>query len=468
MNTAPLRSADISTLWSVDAEKELIGAVLATNDLYVDAAAVVEPHDFYVDHHAHVWSAIGRLLDQGNSATPATVNMAVRDLHQGFKQTTGRELGEYLATLYVDAGPYRQLATASNAKWVAELAQRRRIFNAADDARCQIVDTSVSADAVIATFTAAAESRSAAEGEPKPIAHFLQRVTEDAERVYQGHEPTIPTYIPALDRVFGGFAPTDLILLAGRPSMGKSAFAQALGTMIATRCMESDGDEGANVLMFSLEMGGEQLARRLMGAATSIPYEQFIKRHRVNETMIERMMGATRDMEKLPFYIDPRPEIRVNQIRATVRRMKASRKGRWLVMVDYLGLITPSDRYSGNQVAEVGEISKGLKAIAKEQGVPVLALCQLNRQNESRGDKRPQLHDLRSSGNLEQDADSVLFIHRDSYYEEAKGADDADARARLASIGHDAEIIIAKQRMGARTTAPVFFDPARNLVGDRP
>jgi replicative DNA helicase len=279
----------------------------------------------------------------------------------------------------------------------------------------------------------------------------------------------ISTGLTELDTLIGGLRPADLIIIAARPSMGKTALAVNIG-MAAAKPAPKTG-EMQTVAMFSLEMSDDQLAARVLADHTGVPSHR-ITRGTADAADIQKMIEREPDVSGARMFIDSTPAISVGTLRSRARRFKRQHKGLDLIIVDYLQLMRgDSNGRDGNRVQEVSEITRGLKAIAKELNVPVIALSQLSRQVESREDKRPQLSDLRESGSIEQDADIVAFIYREEYYlaraEPPEGTDKHDTwqRQMNAAAGR-AEIIIAKNRQGAIGTAVVAFSGSTTRFSD--
>ncbi|MEP2766997.1 MAG: replicative DNA helicase, partial [Paracoccaceae bacterium] len=300
---------------------------------------------------------------------------------------------------------------------------------------------------------------------------FLKAVTDAvnvANAAYQreGGLAGISTGLTDMDKKLGGLHPSDLLILAGRPSMGKTSLATNIAFNIAKafkKGVKPDGSEGAIeggvVGFYSLEMSAEQLAARILSEAAEIPSEN-IRRGDMTETEFRRFVDAAKALEACPLYIDDTPAIPIAQLAARARRLKRSH-GLDVLIVDYLQLVRG---VAENRVQEIGEISMGLKAIAKELNIPVIALSQLSRQVENREDKRPQLSDLRESGSIEQDADVVMFVFREEYYKEREkpGDHDLDAMAswqdEMERLHGRAEVIIGKQRHGPIGTVDLSFE----------
>ncbi|HEX5007353.1 MAG TPA: DnaB-like helicase C-terminal domain-containing protein, partial [Hyphomonadaceae bacterium] len=282
----------------------------------------------------------------------------------------------------------------------------------------------------------------------------------------------VATGLDELDRMLGGFHKSDLIILAARPSMGKTALATNIAYYAAKNCKRSMGangqmktDEGAVVGFFSLEMSSDQLAGRVLADVSGVPSDKM-RRGDLSDRDYEQIREAAATMESIPLYIDDMGGISISQLAARARRLQRT-NGLDMLIIDYLQLVTPSGtRKNDGRVQEVTEITKSLKALAKELQIPIIALSQLSRAVEQREDKRPQLADLRESGSIEQDADAVIFIYREAYYLERlePNADDpkyADWKDQLAKKYGTAEIIISKQRHGPIGKVEVGFNPAR-------
>jgi replicative DNA helicase len=303
---------------------------------------------------------------------------------------------------------------------------------------------------------------------------FAQAITtavENAARAYErdGKLSGLATGLRDLDRMMGGLQPSDLIVLAGRPGMGKSSLATNIGYNIARAWrgeVRADGHitsvNGGIVGMFSLEMSAEQLATRIISERTEIPSSR-IRRGEIESGDFDRIAGAAREMEAIPFYIDETGGLSIAQLAARARRLKRQ-KGLDLIIVDYIQLLQGSSRRAAEgRVQEVTEITTSLKALAKELNLPIVALSQLSRQVENRDDKRPQLSDLRESGSIEQDADVVMFVYREEYYlrnrEPRPGTEEHFKwQAEMDAAHGKAEVIIGKQRHGPTGTVQMHFE----------
>jgi len=315
----------------------------------------------------------------------------------------------------------------------------------------------------------------------------LTAAIQGAERAFRrsGHVSGLSTGLRDLDTKMGGLHPSDLMILAGRPGMGKTAlatkiaFGAAKTLMADARAIDINALPKAQVAVFSLEMSAEQLATRLLSEEARISGDR-IRRGDIGQKDFDKFVEVSREISGLPIHIDDTPALTLSAMRTRCRRLKRT-KGLALVVVDYLQLMRPAaGTKPENRVLEISQITQGLKAIAKELAVPVLALSQLSRQVENREDRRPQLSDLRESGTIEQDADSVMFIYRDEYYLEQKmpkevafdGGGDKfhaamdDWQQKMAMAHNKADLIIAKQRHGPTGTVPLFFEAEFTRFGD--
>jgi replicative DNA helicase len=301
----------------------------------------------------------------------------------------------------------------------------------------------------------------------------LARAVEAAGAAYRrdSHVTGVTTGLLDLNRKMGGLQKSDLLILAGRPSMGKTALATNIAFNAARAHAESGGREGAVVAFFSLEMSADQLATRVLADISEVPSEK-IRKGEVRDVEFRRFVEAAQTLSSVPFYIDDTPALSIAQVRTRARRLQRQFK-MGLIVIDYLQLLrgSGSGRAAESRVLELSEITRGLKAIAKELSVPVLALSQLSRAVEQREDKRPQLSDLRESGTIEQDADVVMFVFREEYYVEREQPtslkDESQEKfndryvrwqERLKNAHNVAEVIIGKQRHGPIGTVRLKFD----------
>jgi replicative DNA helicase len=285
-----------------------------------------------------------------------------------------------------------------------------------------------------------------------------------AEAAYRrsSHISGVTTGLRDLNKKLGGLQPSDLLILAGRPSMGKTALATNVAFNAAQAHAKSKGKEGAIVAFFSLEMSAEQLATRILAETSEVPSEK-IRKGEVRDTEFRRFVEASQTLASIPFYIDDTPALSIAQVRTRARRLKRQ-FGLGLIVIDYLQLLRgTSSSAAQSRVLEISEITRGLKALAKELAVPVMALSQLSRAVEQRDDKRPQLSDLRESGTIEQDSDVVMFVFREEYYIERRQPAEGTAehmtwQADMEKAHNIAEVIIGKQRHGPVGTVKLHFE----------
>jgi replicative DNA helicase len=455
---------------NIEVEQALLGAILVNNEAFYRVSDFLEPEHFFEPLHQKIYKDIGSLVRAGKTATPITLKTFLpADL-----DIAGLTGSQYLARLAAEA------TTVINAgdygRTVYDLALRRALIgigevmvNVAYDAPVDLGPQAQIEDAERRLFELAETGRY--DGGFQGFAQALTNAVEMAAHAYQrdGKLSGLATGLRDLDRMMGGLQHSDLIVLAGRPGMGKTALATNLAYNIAKAWrgeVRADGRvesvNGGIVGFFSLEMSAEQLATRIIAEQTEIPSYR-IRRGEIEPSDFDRIAGAAREMETIPLYIDETGGLSIAQLTARARRLKRQ-KGLDLLVVDYIQLLSGSGkRASDNRVQEVTEITTNLKALAKELNVPIIALSQLSRQVESRDDKRPQLSDLRESGSIEQDADVVMFVFREEYYlamkEPRPGTPEHEKWLLEMELVHGkAEVIIGKQRHGPTGTVKVQFE----------
>ncbi|NGQ91557.1 replicative DNA helicase [Rhodobacter sp. HX-7-19] len=454
---------------NVEAEQQLLGAILTNNDVYDRIASLVKAEHFFDPVHQRIFEKAAARIQKNALASPVTLKPFFED-DDGLK-----ELGGPAYLVRLAGAAISSFAARDYAQMIYDLAVRRELITLGRDiaARAAKVDVVSEPREQITE----AEQQLYKLGEQgvaqRGFVSFLRATTEavnSANAAYQrgGGLAGISTGLVDLDRKLGGLHPSDLLILAGRPSMGKTSLATNIAFNIAKayrRGRTHDGGEGAVeggvVGFFSLEMSSEQLAARILSEASEVPSEQ-IRRGDMTETEFRRFVEAAKSLESCPLYIDDTPALPISQVAARARRLKRTH-GLDVLMVDYLQLLKGSSKGESNRVQEVSEITQGLKAIAKELNIPVVALSQLSRTVESRDDKRPQLSDLRESGSIEQDADVVMFVYRDEYYHERLKPPEDDPRfaewfEKMNRVHGKAEVIIGKQRHGPIGTVELSFE----------
>ena len=467
---------------NIEAEQALLGAILINNESFDRVSGFLQPGHFFEPLHGRLYEVMAKLIQAGKHASPVTLKTFFDSEPPIGELTVAQYLGRLAAaaTTIINAQAY--------GRTVYDLAVRRELIAIGEDMVNVAYDSPV--DAPPEAQIEAAEGRLydlADKGKYGSGFMSFGDATADAiemaARAYErdGGLSGLSTGLVDLDRMMGGLQNSDLIVLAGRPSMGKTALATNIAFNIARAyrtAAREDGTEeavdGAVVGFFSLEMSSEQLATRILAEQAQIPSEK-IRRGQITDSEFNRLQSAAMELQTLPLFIDHTGGISIAQLSARARRLKRQ-KGLGLIVVDYLQLLTGSARRSQEgRVQEVSEITVGLKALAKELNVPILALSQLSRQVENRDDKRPQLSDLRESGSIEQDADVVMFVFREEYYvsrkepsltkveEHQKWQDEMDQVQGLA------EVIVGKQRHGPTGAVRLQFQlhPLRRVLGGR-
>ncbi|MDD7970507.1 replicative DNA helicase [Roseinatronobacter alkalisoli] len=453
---------------NIEAEQQLLGAILVNNDVYDRISTLVKPAHFFDPVHQRIFEIAAARILKNALASPVTIKAFMED-DEGLKELGGPA---YLARLA--AAAISAYAARDYAQMIYELAVRRDLIRLGQDISARAGQMDVASEPKEQIIEAEQRLYKLAEQgvAERGFQSFLKAVTEAvniANAAYQrdGGLAGISTGLIDLDKKLGGLHPSDLIILAGRPSMGKTSLATNIAFNIAKaykRGQKPDGSEGAVqggvVGFYSLEMSAEQLAARILSEASEVPSEQ-IRRGDMTEEEFRRFVEAAKSLEACPLYIDDTPALPIAQVAARARRLKRTH-GLDVLMVDYLQLLRGTSKES--RVQEVSEITQGLKAIAKELNIPVIALSQLSRQVESREDKRPQLSDLRESGSIEQDADVVMFVYRDEYYREREKPSDHDLEAMakwqeiMETVHGKAEVVIGKQRHGPIGTVELSFE----------
>ena len=453
---------------NIEAEQQLLGAILTNNDVYDRIAALVKPEHFFDPVHQRIFERAAARIQKNALASPVTLKPFFDD-DAGLKELGGPAYLVRLAGAAISA-----YAARDYAQMIYDLAVRRELIALGRDISAKAAKVEIHSEPREQIIEA--EQRLYKLGEQgvaeRGFQSFLKAVTDAvnmANAAYQrdGGLAGISTGLIDLDKKLGGLHPSDLLILAGRPSMGKTSLATNIAFNIAKaykRGITHEGIEGAVeggvVGFFSLEMSAEPLAARILSEASEVPSEQ-IRRGDMTEAEFRRFVEAAKALESCPLYIDDTPALPISQVAARARRLKRTH-GLDLLIIDYLQLLKGTSKE--NRVQEVSEITQALKAIAKELNIPVVALSQLSRQVESREDKRPQLSDLRESGSIEQDADVVMFVYRDEYYKEREkpGDHELDKMAQWQSVMEQvhgkAEVIIGKQRHGPIGSVELSFE----------
>ncbi|MEM8786744.1 MAG: replicative DNA helicase [Pseudomonadota bacterium] len=453
---------------NIEAEQALLGALLVNNDVYYRVSSIVDADHFYDPVHARIYDIAKGRIEKNTLVSPVTLKPFLED-DPGLQQLGGPAYLVRLAGAAISV-----FAAPDYAQVVYDLAIRRSLMQIGD--RITHKAAAVSPDSEPKDQIVEAEQELFKLGEQGAVNRgfqaFVSAATEavkqaNAAYAREGQLVGISTGLTDLDKKLGGLHPSDLLILAARPAMGKTSLATNIAFHIAKsyRPPAEDGDaptDGGVVGFFSLEMSAEQLASRVLSEAAEVESD-IIRKGQLGEAEFRRFIEAAKALDQCPLYIDDTPALSIAQVAARARRLKRQ-SGLDVLVVDYLQLLRPASGRNDNRVGEVSEITQGLKAIAKELNIPVLALSQLSRQVESREDKRPQLSDLRESGSIEQDADCVMFIFREEYYKEREKPGEHDIEAmmkwqgEMAELHGKAEVIIGKQRHGPIGTVVLHFE----------
>ncbi|MBF0341614.1 MAG: replicative DNA helicase [Magnetococcales bacterium] len=423
--------------FSHEAEQSVLGAILLDNAVMDQITDILVPEDFYVGAHRITFQAMLTILDRGEPADPVILKQYLEKNNE--LDAVGGS--GYFARL-IDTVP----ATA-NARAYAHLVRDKATMRALVHATSSIAeevyrDTTLTVEELLDSaeqrIFAVGENRARRRSNYTEIKTILPPIFERLERLMSRQDLVtgVPTGFTDLDRLLSGLQKSDLLILAGRPAMGKT-------TLVMNMAANAALDHQAPVAVFSLEMSKEQLATRLL-ASTARVDAQGLRTGRIRDEDYNKLVHAAQELSQAPIYIDDSPALSIMSLRAKARRLKRD-KGIQLLVVDYLQLMQ-ADGSQENRVQEISQISRGLKGLAKELDIPVLALSQLSRKVEERPNKRPILSDLRESGSIEQDADIVLFVHREEVYKENDPS--------LAGL---AEVIVAKQRNGPTGSARLTF-----------
>jgi replicative DNA helicase len=464
---------------NIEAEQALLGAILVNNEAHDRVSAFLEVQHFFDPLHGEIYDTLSKLIHAGKQATPVTLktffeNAEPIDADLTVPQYLGRLAAS--ATTIINATEY--------GRTVYDLAVRRSLIGIGEDLVNVAFDSPV--DFPPETQIQEAESRLydlAEQGKygqgfmdfGNALTHAIDMASSAFQRA--GGLSGLSSGLVDLDNKMGGLQASDLIILAGRPSMGKTALATNIAYNVAKHFkseLQPDGTDkvtdGAIVGFFSLEMSAEQLATRILSEQAEISSEK-IRRGMINEDEFRKLVAVSQEMSRIPLYIDQTGGITVAQLSARARKLKRQ-KGLGLLIVDYLQLLSGTGRSGENRVQEITQITTGLKALAKELAVPIIALSQLSRQVEQREDKRPQLSDLRESGSIEQDADVVMFVFREEYYVERKKPSDTNIeemmkwQQEMMAVHGKGEVIIGKQRHGPTGTVQLAFEAQFTRFGN--
>jgi replicative DNA helicase len=445
---------------NIEAEQSVIGSILVSNDILDDVSPIINYTKFYDPIHQKIFLAIENLISKGMLANPITL----KNYFENDKNLIELEGHEYLVKITKFSTSLRQ--AIEYAKIIYDMHVRRELIKISettiDNASNKNIDLpgeKIIEDSEKLLFDLAERGSFS-----KSFIKFdaaLNQTIEMASRAFKSTEGIVgvPTGLADLDDRLGGLHNQDLVIIGGRPSMGKTA----LATNIAFHAAKNIQDKGlkSSVAFFSLEMSSEQLSTRILSEQSRIKSND-IRRGKISEEQFDKFIETSKNISELPLYIDETPAISIAAISNRARRIKRL-FGCELVVVDYIQLMRATNIRSEGRVQEISEITQGLKALAKELNVPVLAVSQLSRAVEQRDDKKPQLSDLRESGSIEQDADVVMFVYREAYYLERKEprpatVEHAEWQNKMNEISILAEIMISKQRHGPTGNIKVEFE----------
>ena len=472
---------------NTEAEQALLGAVLVNNATYHRVSEFLLPDHFYNPAHQRIYAAVVKLIERGQIADPATLK-GYFEQDEALTEIGGAQyLGRLAASVVtiINAGDY--------GRTIYDCYLRRQLIDIGTETVNHAYEHDIDLEA--RQLMEMAEKKlfdlattGSADGGFQPFVQALKSATELAELAYKrsGKTSGVSTGFVDIDNLLGGLHPSDLVIVAGRPSMGKTAFATNIAFNAAKAYRAGRGatgeviaEDGGVVGFYSLEMSAEQLATRVLAEESGVSGDK-IRRGEVARDEFDAFIQASMKLESVPLYIDDTPALTISAVRTRARRLKRQH-GLHVIIVDYLQLLQGTPRHGSevNRVQEISEITRGLKALAKELDVPVIALSQLSRAVEQREDKRPMLSDLRESGSIEQDADVVMFVYREEYYlgraEPGRRPEESedkfnqryeDWKKRLEQVHGTGEIIIAKQRHGPIGKVTLRFDGATTKFSD--
>ena len=446
---------------NLEAEQALLGSILVNNDIIDEVSNIIKSNIFYDPAHVKIYEVIESLNNKGMIANPITLKNFFE------KDNMLNEVGgtEYLVKLTRFSSSSKQ--AVDYAKIIHEMYLRRELVQISDNLSADTLNANSqeqNAENIIENTERSLFDLAERGSFSQSFLKFNQALDQTIEMATMAMQSDggivgVPTGLTDLDEKLGGLHKSDLVILAGRPSMGKTALATNIAYNAAQHILKRQ--EKSSVAFFSLEMSSEQLSTRILSEQAKIKSDD-IRRGKVTEEEINRYIETSRNIYNLPLYIDETPAITIATLSNRARRIKRL-FGLNLVVVDYIQLMRSNSNKSDNRVQEISEITQGLKALAKELSVPVLALSQLSRAVEQRDDKQPQLADLRESGSIEQDADVVMFVYREEYYLERKqpklgSIEHAEWQSKMNDVNGLADIILGKQRHGPTGTIKVEFE----------
>jgi len=442
---------------NIEAEQSIIGSILISNEIFDEINIIISSKNFYDPMHQKIFGAIEKLIYSGMLANPITL----KNYFENEKDKLN--VPEYLVKITKFSTSSRQAIEYS--KLIYDLYVKRELVKISESVidAAKLNDLDNDGQKIIENYEKSLFDLAEKGSFSSTIVKFdeaLRQTIEMAQIAYKNEEGIVgvPTGLTDLDDRLGGLHKSDLVIIAGRPSMGKTA----LATNIAFHAAKKMNDEGkkSSIAFFSLEMSSEQLSTRILAEQSRIKSND-IRRGRISEEQFDKFIEASKNITELPLYIDETPAISIAALSNRARRIKR-KYGLDMVVIDYIQLMSASN-FKDGRVQEISQITQGLKALAKELSVPVLALSQLSRAVEQRDLKKPQLSDLRESGSIEQDADVVMFVYREAYYLEKQEprpatVEHAEWQAKMNEVSNLAEIIIGKQRHGPTGNIMLEFE----------
>ena len=433
---------------NIEAEQSVIGSILVTNEIFDEISTIISNINFYDPMHQKIFNAIESLIYKGMLANPITLKNYFED------EKDDLDVPEYLVKITKFSTSIRQAIEYS--KIIYDMFVRRELIKISEATidNAKINDLNTNGQNIIENSERLLFDLAEKGSFNSSLVKFdeaMKQTIEMASAAYknEGGIVGVPTGLRDLDDKLGGLHQSDLIIIAGRPSMGKTS----LATNIAFNAAKHVQDNGkkSSIAFFSLEMSSEQLSTRILSEQARIASND-IRRGRISDEQFDQFLETSKNIAELPLFIDETPAISIAAMSNRARRIKRLH-GLDMIVVDYIQLMRGTTFNKDGRVQEISQITQGLKAIAKELGVPVVALSQLSRQVEQRDDHKPQLSDLRESGSIEQDADVVMFVYREGYYLQRKEpreatVEHAEWQAKMNEVAHIAEVIIGKQRHG--------------------
>ena len=443
---------------NIEAEQSVIGSILVSNEIFDDINTIISSSNFYDPMHQKIFSAIENLIYKGMLANPITL----KNYFESDKDEIN--IPEYLVKITKFSTTTRQASEYS--KIIYDMFVRRELIKISEQTidTAKINDLNINGQNIIENSERLLFDLAEKGSFNSSLVKFdeaMKKTIEMASAAYKNEEGIVgvPTGLRDLDDRLGGLHQSDLIIIAGRPSMGKTALATNIAFNAAQKLQE--GQRKSSVAFFSLEMSSEQLSTRILAEQSRIKSND-IRRGRISDEQFDKFIETSKNIAELPLYIDETPAISIAAMSNRARRIKRL-FGLDMIVVDYIQLMRGSINNKDGRVQEISEITQGLKAIAKELSVPVVALSQLSRAVEQRDLKKPQLADLRESGSIEQDADVVMFVYREAYYLERQEprpatVEHAEWQAKMNEVSNLAEIIIGKQRHGPTGNVMLEFE----------